>query len=237
MTKKSLFAVIAVAVCAILAAGGLLASNMGFKLNYGLTGPVANGGVGTGKNTLALPHFRQTGMNDATALLQDIQGTTTLTTVQSVSRYNVSTDLFQAYTARMVTTIPNFALQAGEGYLIGIGGEAGRNYIVVGSHDPTFAQNFQGPGTGSPVSATGKTFFAPPYNITAANAQQLLNDIQGTTTLTSVQSVSRYNKTTDLFQAYTARMVTTIPNFALVPGEGYLIGVSATIPGYIASHY
>jgi hypothetical protein len=120
MTKKTLFAVIAVAVCAILAAGGLLASNMGFKLNYGLTGPSGSGGIGTGKNTLALPHFRQTGLNDSMGLLQDIQGTTTLTSVQSVSRYNKTTDLFQAYTARMVTTIPNFALVPGEGYLIGV---------------------------------------------------------------------------------------------------------------------
>jgi hypothetical protein len=237
MTKKTLFAVIAVAVCAILAAGGLLASNMGFKLNYGLTGPSGSGGIGTGKNTLALPHFRQTGLNDSMGLLQDIQGTTTLTTVQSVSKYNVSTDLFQAHTGRMITTIGNFALAAGEGYLVGVGGTAALNYIVVGSHDPTFAQTFQGPGTGAPVSATGKMFFAPPYNATAANSMQLLQDIQGTTTLTTVQSVSKYNKTTDLFQAHTGRMITTIPAFAIVPGEAYLVGVGATISGYIASHY
>lgn len=225
MSKKNMFAVIAVAVLAIVAAGGILASNMGFKLNYPLTRDAAGGGVGSGRNTLALPYFRQTGVNTAYELMLDIGGGT-VSSVGSVSRYNEPTDTFAAYTGRMGAGAP-FALAAGDSHLIAMNSNV--NYIVVGSHNPALTTSLDGPGIGS-----GRNFFGPPYNITSTNAYGLILDIGGGT-VSAVGSVSRFNKPTDTFAAYTGRMGAGAP-FALVPGEGYLVAMNSTV-AYIASHY
>lgn len=233
MSKRTLVAVVAVAVCAILAAGGLLASNMGFKLNYQLspTGP----GVASGKNTLSLPYFRQTGVDNVLQLMQDIGGGA-ITPVLNVQKFNISTDLFQTYTGRMspagqIGTA--YALTPGEGYLVQMASAV--NYIVVGSHDPALSYQLRATGGGS---QSGKNFYAPPYNITSANSLQLMQDIGGGV-ITPVLNVQKFNKATDLFQTYTGRMSPAgqlgTP-FAIVPGEAYLVQMSTTVP-YIASHY
>ncbi len=226
MSKRNVFVAVAVAVCVIAAAGGLLASNMGFKLNYQLTANSASGGVGSGKNTLSLPYFRQTGMNDALQLMQDIGGGS-ITPVASVSRFNEATDLFVPYTGRMGAGTP-FALAATEGYLVAM--VSNTNYIVVGSHDPALSTSLDAPG----APGTGKNFYAPPYNIVAANALQLMQDIGGGV-ITPVASVSQFNKATDLFVPYTGRMGAGTP-FALAPGQAYLVSMVSAVP-YIASHY
>jgi hypothetical protein len=224
MMKKKGFFVVAMAVCLIAAAGALLASNMGFKLNYQLTGPGAPNG--TGRNTLSLPYFRQTGIDNAQQLMLDI-GSGVITPVTTLSRYNEATDGFVAYTGRMGAGAP-FALVGGESYLVQMTSTV--NYIVVGAHDPSLVTSLDGPG----APGTGRNFYAPPYNITAANAQQLMTDIGGGV-ITPVTTVSRYNKSTDGFVAYTGRMGAGAP-FALLPGEGYLVQMGSTVP-YIASHY
>src|SRR6185436_20157107 len=101
MTKKNTYVVIAVALCAILAAGGILASNMGFKLNYPLN-KTGTAGSKSGTNTLSLPYFRQTGLNDAFQLFADIEGSgPPFSKVVSISRYLENTDSLGTYTGRM----------------------------------------------------------------------------------------------------------------------------------------
>lgn len=229
MRKKTLFAVMTVALCAIVAAGGLLASNMGFKLNYRLNANTAQGGVGSGKNTLALPYFRQTGQNDSLQLMQDIGGGTVLPVI-SVSRFNEASDTFAVYTGRMSSPSPLFALAAGEGYFVQMNNNT--NYIVVGSHDPSLAISLDATGPGS---NSGKNLLAPPYNITATNSLQLMQDIGGGSIL-PVLSVSKFNAATDTFAVYTGRMSSPSPVFVLAPGEAYFVAMQSTVP-YTPSHY
>ncbi len=231
MRKKTLFAVMTVAVCAIVAAGGLLASNMGFKLNYRLNTAAGGGGVGTGKNTLSLPYFRQSGQNNAFDLMSDI-GSGSVVPVVSVSKFNEASDTFGVYTARMGSPLPTpFALAAGEGYFVQMVSNV--NYIVVGSHDPALSIGLETAGGGS---LTGKNLIAPPYNITSGNALQLMQDIGGGG-ITPVSSVSRFVAATDTFGVYTARMGSPLPTpFVLVPGESYFVSMVSTVP-YTPSHY
>ena len=52
--KKRVFLLAALGLAAVLVAGGLVASNMGFKVNHLMDGPGGNGSA-TGTNGLALP--------------------------------------------------------------------------------------------------------------------------------------------------------------------------------------
>jgi len=228
MRKKTLFATMTVALCVIVAAGGLLASNMGFKLNYRLTAPAA-GVSNTGKNTLALPYFRHTGQNNAYDLILDIGGGS-VNPVLNVSKFNEANDTFTVYNGRMGAPAVSFSLAAGEGYFVNMASNV--NYIVVGSHDPSLAISLDAPSAG--VSATGKNFLAPPYNITATNAYALILDI-GSGSVAPVLNVSRFNTINDTFAVYNGRMGAPAP-FALAPGEAYFVNMASSVP-YTPSHY
>lgn len=230
MRKKTLFATMTVALCAVVAAGGLLASNMGFKLNYRLNASAGSGGVGTGKNSLALPYFRQSGLNDAFQAILDIGGGSVVP-VANIQKFNENNDSFSVYSGRMGTPSPIFSLAAGDGYFVQM--TANTNYIVVGSHDPSLAIQLNSPSVG--VSATGKNFMAPPYNITSTNSFQLILDIGGGSVV-PVANVQKFNATNDSFAVYTGRMGTPSPLFALAPGEAYFVQMVSTVP-YTPSHY
>lgn len=230
MSRRNFAVVVAVALAAVLTAGGLLASNMGFKLNYSLTQPAPTG-AGTGKNTLALPYFRQTGINDSLQLMTDI-GSGSVAPVVSISKFLEASDTYQVYTGRMGTPGANFALAAGDSYLVSM--NTNTNYIVVGSHDPNATISMDAPGGGS---ATGKNYLAPPYHTTAVNSLDLMKDIDNTGGgISSVVSISRFLKATDTYQVYTGRMGTPGALFTLTPGEGYLVSMSAT-KSFNPSHY
>jgi len=233
MSKKNVFVVVALAVCVLATAGGLLASNMGFKLNFGLTGPIGVGGAGTGKQLLSLPYFRQTGVNSALDLILDIGGGV-VTPVNNVVKYNKINDGLIVYNGRMTSpTATPFALAAGDGYLVQMNSNV--NYIIVGAHDPGLIVGLTGPvGVGG--AGTGKQFFAPPYNITASNALGLILDIGGGV-VTPVNNVTRYNKINDGLIVYNGRMTSpTATPFVLTPGEAYLVQMNTNV-GYTASHY
>src|SRR5262245_3541274 len=172
MRKKQLFPVVAVAVCALWTAGGILASNMAFKMNYALKaqGPTSK----TGTNSIALPYFRKPGLLDAFSLIQDIEGGgPPFSKVVSVSKFHEATDSLQVYTGRMSSPGANFTLAAGEGYRIQMSADV--NYVVVGSHDTTLvaALDRMGPG-----SKSGSNDYAPPYHVTARTAFDLMLDIE-----------------------------------------------------------
>jgi predicted anti-sigma-YlaC factor YlaD len=114
MTKR-VFAVAAVGIAAVLVAGGLVASNMGFKANYHLDTIGSNGSV-TGAQTLALPYNQQTGINTAQDLINDINTDAGAAVVDNVSRIVRTTDLKESYSLSVGGT--NFPLVPGEAYVI-----------------------------------------------------------------------------------------------------------------------
>jgi hypothetical protein len=220
-----------VALAVVLTASGLLASNMGFKLNYTLK--KADGGVNslTGTNTIALPFNQQAGMNLASDLFNDIGGKAQVTNVQKFVKL---TDGFEIYTGRNLANT-NFAITPSEGYFVRMVNDI--NYIVVGSDNPTYTVALKKAAGG--VSLTGTNLFAMPYHFSGPAggaggtiASDLFNDIGGKAQVTNVQ---KFVKSTDGFQIYTGRNLANT-NFTLVPGEAYFIRMVNDI-NYTPSHY
>jgi hypothetical protein len=219
MTKKTFLGAMAVVTAVALTGSALVASNMGFKLNYSLTQPGALPVDGT--NVLALPDNRQTGLNDAKALMDDIG----FNNVTNVSRYIKATNAFQTYTGRKNGGLA-FPLAAGEGYYVKM--LTTTNYVIVGSDDPAITYNLTQPGA---LPVDGTNFFAYNYHQTAADAKALMDDIG----FNNVTNVSRYIKATNAFQTYTGRKNGGLA-FPLVPGEAYYVKMLTTV-NYAPSHY
>jgi len=224
MKKKVVFGLVA-ALTVLLVAGGLYASNMGFKLNYVLDGQGSNGSA-TGTNTLALPFNQQTDLIDANDLIVDIGGTTV---VASIQQFNRTTNGFLGYTGVSGTPFP---LVSGDAYIVQLqAGVPSVNYIVVGSHDPGLVINFDGQGTNG--SATGTNFYGYPYHSTSTAADELITELGGTAVVASVQ---QFNRTTNGFLGYTGVSGTPFP---LEPGKGYIVQLQAGVPGasFVPSHF
>ena len=113
MSRKRFAGGIFVALAVTLTVGSLVASNMGFKLNYALDNP---GGVSkTGLNTISLPDNRQSGLGTAKQLMDDIG----FASVDNVRRFIKSTDTYLIYTGRAPNpSANNFSLTPGEGYFV-----------------------------------------------------------------------------------------------------------------------
>jgi len=226
MNRKMVVGAVLVALAVVMTAGTLVASNMGFKLNYSLI--KADGGVtsNSGTNTIALPDNRQTGINNAQQLLADIG----LASCNNVQRHIKSNDSFLIYTGRLgAPATNNFTLTASEAYIVSM--RTSTNYIVVGSDDP--AASYQFDRTTAGVSNSGLNFYAFNYHQTATNAQQLLADIG----LASCNNVQRFIKSSDTFLLYTGRIgAPPANNFPLTPGEGYIVSMRTTSV-YSPSHY
>jgi len=227
MSKRSFVGVMVVVLAVVVMAGGLLASNMGFKLNYVMNSSGASPLSKSGTTTIALPDNRQAGLNTAKQLMDDVG----LANVTNVQKYLIATDTTQAYTGRRGnTSAQDFALASGEGYFAKMATTT--NYIVVGSDNPTLASNLYAPGT-VPVSKSGTNLFAYNYHQTAATAKGLMDDIG----LASVTNVQKYLVATDTTQAYTGRRGnTSAQDFALTPGQAYFLKMTATMT-YTPSHY
>ena len=222
MTKKMFVGGAVVALAVALTAGTLLASNMGFKLNYTLN-QTAGGVSNSGTNTLALPDNRQSGVADAKNLMDDI----TFANVANVQKFLEASDTLQTYTGRKGGGTA-FPLTSGEAVFVKMNTSV--NYIVVGSDDPALAYSLN--ATQGGVSNSGTNFFAYNYHQTSADAKQLMDDIG----FANVQQVSKYLKATDALQTYTGRKGSPGGNFTLVPGEGYFVKMGTTV-NYTPSHY
>ncbi|MBZ5641083.1 MAG: hypothetical protein LAO51_20275 [Acidobacteriia bacterium] len=221
MSKRTFVGVMVVALAVVVMASGLLASNMGFKLNYQMLQTTA-GVSRDGTTTLALPDLRQTGLNTAKNLLDDIG----LANVTNIQRFVKSSNGLVAYTGRPLGGT-DFSLNAGEGYYLRM--KTTVNYIVVGSDDPTLAYNLQQTTAG--VSRDGTNFYAYNYHQTAATAKALLDDIG----LVNVTNIQRFVKSSNGLVAYTGRPLGGT-DFALTPGEAYYIRMKTTV-NYVPSHY
>jgi hypothetical protein len=224
--RKKAFVVAALGLAAVLVAGGLVASNMGFKANYAMDGPGINGSA-SGTQTLSLPYNQQTSIVNAEDLIADIVADAGLAgVVASISRHVRTTDLPEFYTG---TTGVNFAITPGDGYTVVV--TASVNYIIVGSHNPTLSITLDGPGDNG--SASGTQVWSYPYHSTAVNAEGLINEINAAAGASVVASVSRKVRTTDLPEFYTG---TTGVNFTLTVGEAYEIVVTAGVT-FVPAHY
>jgi 2-phospho-L-lactate guanylyltransferase (CobY/MobA/RfbA family) len=221
MTKKMFVGGTVIALAVALTAGGLMASNMGFKLNYTLN-QAAVGVSNSGTNTLALPDFRQSGLNDAKQLMDDIGFAQT----QNVQKFLEASDTLQVYTGRKGGGTA-FALTAGEGVYVKMTTTV--NYIAVGSDDPTVVYPLNAAQVG--VSNSGTNFFAYNYHQTAGDAKALMDDIG----FANVQNVQKFLKASDTLQVYTGRKGGGTA-FALVPGEAYYVKMATTV-NYTPSHY
>jgi len=221
MNKKTFFGAMAVATAVALTGSALVASNMGFKLNYSLT-KSAVGISKTGTNTLALPDNRQAGLNTSKNLMDDIG----FANVLSVQKFLEATDGLQVYTG-VKGGAADFALTAGDGVFVKMSADV--PYIVVGSDDPALAYSLNQSQVG--VSKTGTNFFAYNYHQTAATSKTLMDDIG----FASVLSVQKFLKLTDGLQVYTG-VKGGAADFALVPGEAYFVKMGTTV-NYTPSHY
>ena len=213
------------ALAVALTVGSLVASNMGFKLNYGLDNPTV-GVAKTGLNTLALPDNRQSGLATAKNLIDDIG----LASVDNVQRFIKSSDTYLTYTGRPPSPVANnFTLNAGEAIFVKM--RTTTSYIVVGSDDPALSYTLNNPTAG--VAKTGLNFYAFNYHQTASTAKQLIDDIG----LASVDNVQRFIRSSDTYLTYTGRPPSPVANnFVLTPGEGYFIKMRTTT-SYTPSHY
>jgi len=221
MTKRTFLGAIAVTTAVALTGSALVASNMGFKLNYTLS--QASAGVSnTGTSTLALPDNRQTGLADAKNLMDDI----TFANVSNVQKFLKATDTLQVYTGRKNGGTA-FPLTAGEAVFVKMATSV--NYIIVGSDDPAIAYTLNQAAAG--VSNTGTNFFAYNYHQTAADAKALMDDIG----FANVSNVQKFLKATDTLQVYTGRKNGGTA-FALTPGEGYFVKMATSV-NYTPSHY
>ena len=206
MRKRALW-LSAVGVVAMLVAGGIFASNMGFKLNYSM---------GTGTNSLGLPYNPQTNIVDAESLIDDIEAANP-GSVSSVSRFDSAANGLVTYTGSAGT---NFPVTKGEGYLAAL--ESDIQYIIVGSHDPGLVINF----------VTGTQIWSYPYHSTLTNAEGLIDEIELVNPV--ISSVSRFDTASNGLITYTGSAGT---NFPLSPGEAYHIASEAPVTGYVPSHY
>lgn len=230
MSKRTFWLAL-VSCAALLVAGGLFASNMGFKLNYQLTGPGAFPVNGT--NTISLPYNQQSGLLSAEDLGNDVGGFNAGGggPVLQVAKYIKATDGIQSYTGGTGTD-PDFGLDPGVGYRIQVNTDT--SYIIVGSHKPGFAVALTGPGA-FPVN--GSNDYSYPYHSTSTTSQELGNDVGGFSAGGGgpVLQVAKYVKSTDGLQSYTGGTGTD-PDFALIAGEAYVIQVNTDV-NYVPSHF
>jgi hypothetical protein len=225
MTKKTFLGAMAVVAAVALTGTALVASNMGFKLNYQLK--QADGGVTskTGTSTIALPDNRQTGLNDSKNLMDDIGSANVL----EVQKFLAATDSLQVYTGRKGSPGANFTLAAGEGYRVRMSTTV--NYIIVGSDDPSIAYQLK-QADGGVTSKTGTTQYAYNYHQTAVDSKQLMDDIGSA----NVLEIQKFLTASDSLQVYTGRKGSPGANFAMVPGESYRVRMATTV-NYIPSHF
>jgi len=216
MTKRT---IVLALIVAVVAAGGIFASNMGFKLNYQLLAPGA--GSNSGTSTIALPYNAQSGIVNASDLQNDIG----FAAVANVQLFDEATDGLTSFTGRKGGG-PDFPLVAGDANFIKM--ISAVDYIVVGSHDPSLSVSLEAAGAGS---NSGTNFFSYPYHSTSGLASELQNDIG----FAAVANVQNFDPATDSLTSYTGRKGGG-PDFSLNPGTGYFIKMISDVL-YVPSHY
>jgi hypothetical protein len=206
-----------VTLAVVLVAGGLMASNMGFKLNYPLVAGDGGATSKSGQQTIGLPYNRQVGIDMASDLFEDAAASGVV--VQQIQKFNRLDDTTSIYFGGE----PDFNLAAGEGLFIKVGNN--KDYIIVGSHDPSFSVTLL-KGAGG-VSLSGSQLYAHPYHGVSALASELFMELSP-----AAQQIQSFDRVDDTTQIYFGGE----PDFALVPGEAYFVKVSSD-KTFTPAHY
>jgi hypothetical protein len=215
MRKGTFVLAMVCALAAVLATGGLLASNMGFKVNRTLNGAGAGGAL-VGENHISLPFNPQLGLSNADNLLGDIElGDTTL--VDFVQRFDPTTNQRETWFGGKIGGV-NFSLVACESYFVTVAAARTTDYIIVGSHNPTLPCTFNGTGIAGWV--VNENTYAIPYHTTATNASDLLGQIP------NASFVQRFDPAADQRDSWFGAKIGGT-NFSISPGEGYFIQMNA----------
>jgi hypothetical protein len=184
---------------------------MGFKLNYTLLAG-SDAGSFNGTNTLGVPFNAQVGITDASTLMDDI-GSTAVINIQRYIESSNGIDLYPGV---------NFAITPGEGYFVRM--SSNKNYIVVGSNDPTLYIDHD--DSGEADSFNGTNFVSYAYHSTSVDASALMDEI-GSTAVINIQRYVVSNNGIDVYPG---------TNFSMKPGEAYFVRMSSTTP-WTPSHY
>ncbi len=243
MRKRRMFIGVLVAALAVLLAGGLLASNMGFKLNYTLVATgnavpeTAVGGNGLsqdGTNEISLPDFPQAGMLTANDLRLDIGAPAN----GGIIKFIRDNNSLQTYTGKGAGL--NFSLVPGDGYRLRVTGTTNVNYIVVGSHNPALQHVLIATGQAVPETAVGgnglsqdgTNYYNYPYHSVAATANDLRLEI-GAPGNGGITKLIRDNNS---LQTYTGKGAGL--NFNLIPGAAYRVRITgSTNVSFVPNHY
>jgi hypothetical protein len=218
MSKRNYVFLMALTLAAVLTTGGLLASNMGFKITYTLNG-AGSGGWVSGENTLALPFLPQLGITDAATLQGDIQNDCAVTPAP-IQRFDPTSGFRQSWFGGKIGGT-NFVIPTGcECYFVQMPAAAACSYVAVGSHDPAKQCTFNGAGVAGFV--IGENPYGVPYHTTALNASDLRGQIP------NVSFVQRYEPTTGARESWFGAKIGGT-NFALAPGECYFIQMAAGV--------
>jgi hypothetical protein len=221
MSKRGFVTVMAIAVAVVVVSGGLLASNMGFKLNKRLNGAGA-GGAAVGENHITLPFVPRVNVADADNLLTDIEGGDT-SLVNFVQRFDPLTNQRETWFGGKVGGVL-FTIAPCESYFVTMGVGVSLDYTIVGSHDPSIQCTFNGAGVGG--WASNENTYGIPYHTTAENAADLLG------TIPDVAFVQRFDPIADQRETWFGGKIGGT-NFSIEPGEGYFVqmngGTTATI--------
>jgi hypothetical protein len=216
-----------VGLAGMLIAGGLFASNMGFKLNYPLDASGTNGSL-DGSNSLGLPFNQQTNLHDAEDLIIDINTGAGSSVVAQVCELQKTNNGLSCYTGYSGT---NFALKPTHGYIVQV--TTNTPYIVVGSHHPNLWVDYDGPGTNG--SLDGTNLYSWPYHSTLTTAKSLIIEINNAAGSSVVAQVCQWDKTNNGKLCYTGYSGT---DFSLLVGEAYFVQVTTDVHSkYKPSHY
>jgi hypothetical protein len=197
-------ALVLIATAAMVVTGGLVASNMGFKLNKTLLAQAA-GVSKTGRTCIGLPFNKQVGIVTANDLLSDIPNAVEL------QAYNPQNDGGIPYPAGPGSDFP---LPLYEGYLVQV--TADTQYIIVGSDDPAASVPFVATLAG--VSKTGRKRYAHPYHAVNTTASSILAEIP------NAVEVQGYNPVNDGGIPYPAGPGS---DFNVLPGDCLTVQVIA----------
>jgi hypothetical protein len=182
-------------------------SNIGWKIRKQLVENAATSDI----NWLSLPY--NSDLILAQDLITDLGGTTN---VNYVARWVVST---QSYQNKPPVGGFNWPITAGEGILVNM--KTTINYTIVGSYNNSTTINIIENPTTSDIN-----WISLPYHSTLLFAQDLINNLGGTT---NINYVARWVVST---QSYQNKPPVGGFNWSTTPGEAILVNAKVTIPGY-----
>jgi hypothetical protein len=192
----------------LLIAGSLLASNMGFKLSYGLTN--------TGSyqlNWVSLPYYWGTSAT-ASTVCSDIGGN-----AFSITYWDRPTEGNISWLCSGVGT--DFTIAPGEAIAVKVSSPT--TWTIVGSHNPT--QILALANTGS----YQLNWVSVPYHTLRTNASGICTDVGS-----NAFSITYWDRTTEGNISWLCSGVGT--DFTLTPGEGIAVKVSSPT-NWTPSHY